>query len=117
MKYARTEDGKIFELEKDFGGREVSKTIAICDFSGNLIDVERQSAILKQADAIEDLCDEFVIYDIRKKKRLHFIDLKSLLAYCAENGLGKTEIRGAVWTEKGLIFAAKMNEKGEMELL
>ena len=32
MKYARTEDGKIFELEKDFGKHEVSKTIAVFDF-------------------------------------------------------------------------------------
>ena len=115
MKYARTEDGKIFELEKDFGGREVSKTIAICDFSGNLIDVERQSAILKQADSIEDLCDEFVM-DNKVIVGCQTEGMSNLEAakYYAKNG---ESVFSAVWTEKGLIFAAKMNEKGEMELL
>lgn len=27
------------------------------------------------------------------------------------------EIYGAIWTDKGLIYVAKMNEKGEFELL
>ena len=28
-----------------------------------------------------------------------------------------TCIYGAIWTDKGLIYVAKMNEKGELELL
>ena len=26
-------------------------------------------------------------------------------------------LRGAIWTDKGLIYVAKMNDKGELELL
>lgn len=27
------------------------------------------------------------------------------------------EVYGAIWTDKGLIYVAKMNDKGELELL
>jgi hypothetical protein len=28
-----------------------------------------------------------------------------------------SKLYGAIWTDKGLIYVAKMNEKGELELL
>ena len=30
---------------------------------------------------------------------------------------GGCDLFGAIWTDKGLIYVAKMNEKGELELL
>lgn len=30
---------------------------------------------------------------------------------------GGDELYGAIWTNKGLIYVAKMNDKGELELL
>ena len=65
-----------------------------------------KDSIIKEADTIEELCDEFVCE--------HYIsantnDLRKL----KPNGL----IYGAIWTDKGLIYVAKMNEKGELELL
>lgn len=77
--------------------------------------------ILKEADTIEELCDEFVyLFEGR-----HF--------YCRWNKLIKKwqtlpelfemsddkikTIKGAIWTDKGLIYVAKVNTKGEMELL
>ena len=42
------------------------------------------------------------------------VDLKNLTNYWAK---GWTEIYGAIWTDKGLIYVAKMNDKGELELL
>ena len=62
---------------------------------------------LSQADTIEELCDEFVygetlIYD---KEEMKFLTSRGEIVY------------GAIWTSKGLIYVAKMNEKGELELL
>lgn len=68
--------------------------------------------IVKQADSIEELCDEFVC--IRKdnsKTLLSCIDEVLPLRMCY---IG---IYGAIWTDKGLIYVAKMNDKGELELL
>ena len=70
------------------------------------------------ASTIEELCDCFVV--IRKKHTIwdkqHCLGLtfeqvkQSYSAY-------DFEIYGAIWTDKGLIYVAKMNEKGELELI
>ena len=36
---------------------------------------------------------------------------------CHSYGDKKIQIYGAIWTDKGLIYVAKMNKKGELELL
>lgn len=61
--------------------------------------------IIKQADTIEELCDEFVFGNV-------IISLKEAKRDC-EIG----NVYGAIWTDKGLKYVAKMNEKGEFELL
>ena len=105
MRYIRTKD-KIIEVNNWY-----KKGYAYCEEDGVW------KTPNQQADTIEELCDEFVVYDIHKNKYLNFIHLKSLIGYCEENGLDKTAIKGAIWTDKGLIYVAKMNEKGELELL
>ena len=65
----------------------------------------------KIADTIEELCDAYVII---------YKDTKGILFMPTEinTELAKTEtIFGAIWTDKGLIYVAKMNDKGELELL
>lgn len=122
MKYIRTKDDKIYEIidetENSFElcGPFEKKMGCSCTMIKRLLG-SNEKPTYRLADTIEELCDEFVIYDIHKKKWLHFIDLKSLLSYCEENGLDKTQIRGAVWTEWGLKYIAKMNSNGELELL
>lgn len=72
--------------------------------------------IEKEADTIEELCDEFVIngklncYGNCYKSLNH---LKSSEVY----ELDKCIVYGAIWTDKGLIYIAKMNNKRELELL
>ena len=68
--------------------------------------------ILKQADTIEELCDEFVLP--KHKIIITRFDLKH--RYTKKDLEGEI-IYGAIWTDKGLIYVAKMNEKGELELL
>ena len=67
----------------------------------------RKLDIIKQADTIEELCDEFIY------KHLVFTEYKDVLKIAHD----KQFIYGAIWTDKGLIYVAKMNDKGELELL
>ena len=71
--------------------------------------------IVKQADTIEELCDEFV-FITSKRKFINKMDFRKIeLLFGKEEQL--LEMFGAIWTDKGLIYVAKMNEKGELELL
>lgn len=69
-------------------------------------------------DTIEELCDEFVFIDefFKREHRLAY-SLENALARCKYHNVDITTLRGAIWTNKGLIYVAKMNEKGKMELL
>jgi hypothetical protein len=116
--YIRTKDGNIYKTEQDFGICENAKLIAIFDFNGNYIDVQNNNTELKQADTIEELCDEFVVA-YENGARIVYGDLewaKVKAKTSLEVGY-KSIIYGAIWTDKGLIFVAKMNNKGELVLL
>ena len=112
MKYIRTKD-KIYEIAKDisYGEKEIYK-IRNHDFSiiGNG---------LQKADTIEELCDEFVLYD-NQFKTCGVFDKKVITFKWLQNHLeiykGMT-IYGAIWTDKGLIYVAKMNEEGVLCLI
>ena len=157
MKYIRTNNGVIIDLEKfinnekdtpyytDFIFDEITKGghlkwTAIgtdkntmenqrgrrCQFDATL-----NSEIIKQADTIKELCDEFV--DTSELKTTNtggwlydeFDSDNKCLVYYAEderrtiplNEFDLSKIYGAIWTDKGLIYVAKMNDKGELELL
>lgn len=92
--------------------------------------------IIKQSDSIEELCDEFVLiqkvnnenhYTILipneedKGKELKYAYVRNAKNnwYCSVIDYIKAKdiIYGAIWTDKGLIYVAKMNDKGELELL
>ena len=63
------------------------------------------------ANTIEELCDAYVV---EKFKHVFTIDRfsKELVRNCKES-----EVYGAIWTDKGLIYVARINEKGELELI
>lgn len=80
-------------------------------------DIDKNTKI---ADTIEELCDLFIkksneedndYFEIGRNfwlvcdKKYNMYDLKHYNYY------------GAIWTDKGLIYVAKMNDKGELELL
>lgn len=65
--------------------------------------------IINQADTIEELCDEFV----RVNEKIH----EYLASEDMPTRYKGSEIYGAIWTDRGLIYVAKMNDKGELELL
>ena len=122
MKYIRTKDG-IYDLEKSlfhqYNGIRVSTPY--CK------QYEENPSLCKTADTIEELCDEFV--QINKSKDKDLVKIKKIdgaMYYQKLERVFDSEwhklsageyIFGAIWTNKGLIYVAKMNKKGELELL
>ena len=82
-----------------------------------------KKVIVKQADTIEELCDEFVLInkniDLLPSIEKSYHDFSPYLDVDIRRHEKPSyiEIYGAIWTDKGLIYVAKMNEKGEFELL
>lgn len=98
MKYIRTKDRIISSLE-----------------------TVRTSDVVRKADTIEELIDRFVydddvFYPNLSNGCLETYDYEGLEVKVTEEKIQKG-IYGAIWTDKGLIYVAKMNNKGELELL
>ena len=108
MKYIRTSDGAIYEMVND-------NTIVFC---GQEIKVTLTDSNHRIADSIEELCDEFVVIQKDSKpyrpSLIYGVDIKK---FYIENKHNNCEVYGAIWTQLGLFYQAKMNEKGEWELL
>ena len=96
MKYIRTENG-VFKKQEGVSYCLFGKTIA-------------------EADTIEELCDRFVYnrigeYEVYRNIETDFKE--NDINYIKRGG----SITGAIWTSKGLIYVAKMNDKGDLELI
>ena len=128
MKYIRTKDGKIFNLmdlikwNKNQG--LVENEISFWNSAYRYPEKHKQglkARILKQADTIEELCDEFVVFDKEQPngKLLYYKGFENLKKEFIdfEKDKEKVVVCGAIWTDKGLIYVAKMNDKGELELI
>ena len=76
-----------------------------------------KNEIVDEADTIEELCDEFVV--AYENGAIVYDDLEwAKVKARASSKIGiKVIIYSAIWTDKGLIYVAKMNDKGELELL
>ena len=108
MKYIRTKYG-IYNAIKEF---KIGDMIGV-PYNGLV-------KIIAQADTIEELCDfvyvlwadgSFDTYDISHEKLAKEYFYNMLLKGDAK------EIRFGIKTDKGLIYVAKLNDKGELELL
>lgn len=108
--YIRTKDGRIVDTEKEYEplqwaeqARDYALTIA-------------------QSENLEELCDQ-IVYDYRLYQNKITWDGRLVEDSFEEldepitDEMIKDGIYGAIWTSKGLIYVAKMNEKGELELL
>ena len=137
MKYVRTKNG-IYEVEKkERAYFEGQPWLYCCKGKYELVE---EKDIIKQADAIEDLCDVYVIvveidgqkqkyvralYDVDEYNPFNFEEAKTMRSYIigmlAENfgsdGIKTDLLYGAVWTDEGLRYVAKTNVQGELELL
>lgn len=104
MKYIRTKDGKIWSFSNPSNNflYEGSSTK-----NGKWL--HEIGEVFKEADTIEELCDCFV--DYCEEDDSHLVSTEKPIRR------RNHEIYGAIWTEHGLIFVAKMNKKGKLELL
>ena len=119
MKYIRTKDGRICDLDKSISNIKIwcSEHCYSAYLTRKEIERFKNMAMLcKQADTIKELCDVFVI------KRgngtycnILMINLDQAKYWSKDDN--NAIIYGAIWTDKGLIYVAKMNENGELELL
>lgn len=128
--YIRTKDG-VYELVDNlyqyhngvekfwYAKKENGKTLAIEITAGK---------ILKQSENLEKLCDDFV--GLIKDRNSDFIitkviahSLKELKDSLKTEFNGKTYygkfdiIYGCIWTDKGLIYVAKMDNEGKLVLI
>ena len=79
------------------------------------------SPFIEQADTIEELVDVYVaVHKDDKSINLPEV-IPPLMMEIYSHSYTKDEtikeIFGAIWTDKGLIYVAKMNEEGKLELL
>ena len=118
MRYIRTKDGLIFTVVETI---DKSKWNHSYKYLYRIKEIERSSSrgsiivdtnVVEQADTIEELCDEFVLQGTTKLGT-RFDTLNEAKTYKADCDT----LYGAIWTDKGLIYVAKMNDKGELELL
>ena len=109
MRYVRTKDGVYSEKLTKINDNKVYVRDLCCDYE----EYTYAGEVINQADTIEELCDEFVdeeqYYIIKNKNLIKDIPNKSELK--------NHKIYGAIWTSKGLIYVAKLNDKGELELI
>lgn len=128
-KYIRTKDG-VYQVRKPALDEYLWEDSTYV-YSHEHID---NKDIIKRADTIEKLCDEFVdtselernytmtggwLYDLYDKEHKCLIwfdeDKKHIMPLSELDDI--TQVRGAIWKDKGLIYVAKLNENGELELL
>lgn len=108
--YIRTKS-KIYETESPFldnNGKWVGYNIVEDDMA-----IILRCQVIREADTIEELCDEFVGVD-KTCENGHQL-LRAIPYKCANFWNGG--VYGAIWTSKGLIYVAKMNESGCLELI
>ena len=111
MKYIRTETN-IFEVVGE--NEKVYKIKAIKHKNLIYSKSKIQTNVIKEASTIEELCDEWVIIPIGPICNPFVRNIKDNISHFINDS---HTIYGAIWTDKGLIYVAKMNEKGELELL
>lgn len=129
-KYIRTKDGVIYdtkELIKKFKKAETMKemseeeyTLAHKIYNNDFDNFGWKRRFDKESDTIEELCDEYVVKHINSLTPMLIdkftISLKDIKTQYSGND-NFEYIYGAIWTDKGLIYVAKMNNKGELELI
>lgn len=112
MKYIRTKNS-IYQVESVLRDNGFVKGYNVGEMA-----FIRKDQVIKQAETIEELCDEFVVVWLpTNHKDIFGVDKysKEIIKSCIGNN--KTNVYGAIWTDKGLIYVAKMNDKGELELI
>ena len=106
-KYIRTKNGNILNSSRGLTSMIVDK-----------------EDIVQQADTIEEVCDMFVVWlegrnmpiEMPLSEKEQYEKMKEVVLLGTKGKLN-IWLKLAIWTDQGLIYVAKMNEKGELELI
>ena len=116
-KYIRTM-GCIYEVEKEY---ELKKTRYFEEgkyykIKSDIVYIDiPEKLVVRIADTIEELCDMFVT--LEKLDGTVWHSLNFTLSDDLRKDKNNDGVYGAIWTDKGLIYVAKMNNDGNLELL
>ena len=112
--YIRTKDG-VYEVDevKPYFLDENQKL-----FINNELRIAiNENQVIAQSENLEELCDEFVIH--RKEMNYNFVWNKErnvgFYYFCSFPE--KYDVYGCIWTDKGLIYVAKMDSDGKLVLI
>jgi len=117
MKYIRTKDGiydydEIYENKHNHTLRSQGTKEECFDF------VYMMKSGIAKADTIEELCDEFVVvYKDSEPYLTQHLSYAEMEEYNLQVNGNNGIIYGAIWTDKGLIYVAKINEDGILCLI
>lgn len=120
-KYVRTfmyNEDSIFEVIEEYE-KTIKCKLTNCE---NGYIVIGKNNVLKQANTIEELCDEYVVfygntYHVTRKYEERDLTPQKIKYNLFTWGVKEYEIYGAIWTDKGLIYVAKMNSEGKLCLI
>lgn len=112
MKYIRTKDGRIVEFKENISAKiiEDMTVLGLAKYEG--------SEVIKQADDIEELFDEVVVKEKNRETHysINWFGSPSDFTFLFKN-TPDCEVYGAIQADKRPIHVAKLNDKGEWELL
>ena len=117
MKYIRTKNGKLYDMN-EIGIDENIKEKAY--IHKPTLDVIYVKSIIAQADTIEELCDGLIVEDKDNTNNWFVMDISE---YQSKDNVDKKymvdrwNFYAFIKTDKGLIYVAKMNESGVLELI
>lgn len=119
MRYFRTEDG-IYPIISNLP--EIPKRYKPTgEYTGSHFEDNLPPEKFKQADTIEELKDFYIVDCPRDRKMNRAFTIKQEALHYSQDCLKPQDIEhtiyAAIWTDKGLIYVAKMNEKGTLELI
>ena len=115
MKYIRTKDGRVIDIHKYWSTKAFEIEPDENYWVNELLVRERiNKEDCKVFDTIDELCDEAVFFDENNKP--HYKSQEGNIWYLGASLFTET-LRFGIFTDKGLIYVAKLNEEGEPELL
>ena len=130
MRYIKTKDG-IYEVISEILDGEAYRVKVPrskwdydedngCYYEDSKIDAFHKKDVIKEADTIEELCDEMIMVSDFKKPLVSgnwniTRDItKTILIDSQKVGI---KVYGGIWTDKGLMYVAKMNDEGKLCLI
>lgn len=118
-KYIRTKNS-VYEEKEAIGGIKYFEILMTNNSSYNLCRSDKTAwdyFVIKEADTIEKLCDEFVVHS--EINNAHYtMSWFDLCEELQEDRFYPSDIiYGAIWTDNGLKYVAKLVDGGELELL